>query len=123
MVPNMALFSSLIRVGPFKPLQIRSGSDGMAITGPDLQLGKPGVAPILAGKNFHSGSGPAEEAIEKKRICLGEILRCHLVFKKIIKIFFTYLSTSRIMYTKPILIYLFFFNEVNKMTFHFVLTR
>ena len=55
MVPNMALFSSLIRAGPFKPLQIGSGSDGMAITGPDLQLGKPGVAPILAGKNFHSG--------------------------------------------------------------------
>ena len=37
---------------------------------------------------------------KKKRICLREILRCHFVFKKFIKIFFMYLSTCRNMYAK-----------------------
>ena len=48
-----------------------------------------------------TGSGPAEEAVQKKRICLREILCCHFVSKKSIKICFMYHNTCRNMYAKP----------------------
>ena len=42
-----------------------------------------------------TGSGPAEKAVQEKRICLREILRQHFVFKKFIKNFFMHLNTYR----------------------------